>query len=155
MFPSAANLPVAASINAAAVPSRFSGITHVFQLFVAFILGGIFFSTVLSMVTTFFAIGKENMLRGWNIFKAVSSSVWSVFTYGLQVARDTLLSIEDGEERKKQWKWREAWRVLKEQLTLTKKAAVEGVQAIKLEASIYSAVIGTPGLISLQYFVDR
>ncbi|KAK1737190.1 synaptotagmin-related protein [Skeletonema marinoi] len=154
MFPSAANLPVAASINAAAVPSRFSGITHVFQLFVAFILGGIFFSTVLSMVTTFFAIGKENMLRGWNIFKAVSSSVWSVFTYGLQVARDTLLSIEDGEERKKQWKWREAWQVLKEQLTLTKKAAVEGVQAIKLEASIYSAVIGTPGLISLQYFVD-
>ncbi len=79
------------------------------------------------------------MIRGWDIFKAVSGSVWSVFTYGLQVARDTLLSTEDGEKRK-QWKWREAWQVLKEQLTLTKQAAVEGVQAIKLEASIYSAV---------------
>lgn len=153
MFPAATSLPISASINAASVSSRYSGITHVFQLFVAFILGGLFFSTVLSVVTTFFAIGKENMIRGWDIFKAVSGSVWSVFTYGLQVARDTLLSTEDGKKRK-QWKWREAWQVLKEQLTLTKQAAMEGVQAIKLEASIYSAVIGTPGLISLQYFVD-
>lgn len=153
MFPATTSLPVSASINAASVSSRYSGITHVFQLFVAFILGGLFFSTALSLVTTFFAIGKENMLRGWDIFKAVSGSVWSVFTYGLQVARDTLLSTEDGEKRQ-QWKWREAWQVLKEQLTLTKQAAVEGVQAIKLEASIYSAVIGTPGLIFLQYFVD-
>ena len=149
----ATNLPITASINAASVSSRYSGMTHAFQLFVAFILGGLFFSTTLSVATAFFAVGKENMIRGWKIFKAVSGTVWSVFTYGLQVARDTLLAIEDGEERKK-WKWREAWQVLKEQLTLTKKAAVEGVQAIKLEASIYSAVIGTPGLISLQYFVD-
>lgn len=149
----ATSLPVSASLNVASVSSKYSGITHVFQLFVSFILGGLFFSTALSVATTFFAIGKENMLRGWKIFKAVSGTVWSVFTYGLQVARDTLLSIDDGEKRN-QWKWREAWRVLKEQLTLTKKAAVEGVQAIKLEASIYSAVIGTPGLISLQYFVD-
>ena len=154
MFPAAENLPLSASIATASVSSGFSGITHVFQLFVAFILGGIFFSTALSVVTAFVAIGKENMLRGWNIAKAVTGTVWSVFTYGLRVARDTLLSVEDGGERKQQWKWRKAWQVLKEQLTLTKKAAVEGVQAIKLEASIYSAVIGTPGLISLQYFVD-
>lgn len=153
MLPDAAHLPLSASITAASVSSRFSGITHAFQLFVAFILGGLFFSTALSVVTAFVAIGKDNMLRGWNIFKAVSGTVWSVFTYGLRVARDTLLSVEDGEERK-QWKWREAWEVLKEQLALTKKAAVEGVQAIKLEASLYSAVIGTPGMISLQYFVD-
>jgi hypothetical protein len=132
MLPDAAHLPLSASITAASVSSRFSGITHAFQLFVAFILGGLFFSTALSVVTAFVAIGKDNMLRGWNIFKAVSGTVWSVFTYGLRVARDTLLSVEDGEERK-QWKWREAWEVLKEQLALTKKAAVEGVQAIKLE----------------------
>ena len=135
----ATNLPITASINAASVSSKYSGIAHVFQLFVAFILGGLFFSTTLSVATAFFAVGKENMLRGWKIFKAVSGTVWSVFTYGLQVARDTLLSIEDGEERKK-WKWREAWQVNKEHQNHNKKAPMEGVQAIKHEAKKNTAV---------------
>ena len=138
---------------ASAMSSSVAGIAHTFHLFVAFILGGLFFSTALSIVTASVAIGKENVLRAWDLFKVVSGSVWNVFTTGLQIARDTLISFEDEEERRR-WKWREAWKVLREQLTLTRKAAVEGVQAIKLEASIYSAAIGQPGLIALQYFVD-
>ena len=140
---------VAASTMSASV----AGIAHAFHLLVAFILGGLFFSTALSITTAFVAIGKENMRRAWDVFKVVTRSVWNVFTTGLRIARDTLVSLEDQEEQRR-WKWREAWQVLKEQLTLTKRAAVEGVQAIKLEASIYNAVIGQPGLIALQYFVD-
>jgi len=150
MLPGAA---AASTMSASAVSVKLAGVAHAFHLLIAFILGGVFFSTALSIGTAFVAIGKENMRRAWDMFKVVSGSVWNVFTAGLQIARDTLVSFEDREERKR-WKWREAWQVLKEQLTLTKKAAVEGVQAIKLEASIYNAAIGQPGLIALQYFVD-
>ena len=127
-------------------------LSHTFHLVLAFILGGLFFSTALSIVTAFFALGKENILRGWDMVKIVFGRVWAIFTLGLKTARDTLLHFDD--ENKRRYKWREAWKVLKEQLTLTKQAAVEGVQAIKLEASLYSAAIGQPGLIAVQYFVD-
>jgi hypothetical protein len=127
-------------------------LSHTFHLVLAFILGGLFFSTALSIVTAFFALGKENILRAWDMVKIVCGRVWAIFTLGLKTARDTLLHFDD--ENKRQYKWREAWKVLKEQLTLTKQAAVEGVQAIKLEASLYSAAIGQPGLIAVQYFVD-
>ena len=51
-----ANLPI----------NRFS---YTFQLLFTFILGGLFFSTALSVVTAFFAIGKENIFRGWSLAK--------------------------------------------------------------------------------------
>lgn len=128
------------------------GLAHTIHLILAFILGGLFFSTALSIITAFIALGKENILRGWDMVKIVSGRVWAIFTLGLKTARDTLLHFDD--ENKRRYKWKEAWKVLKEQLTLTKQAAVEGVQAIKLEASLYSAAIGQPGLIAIQYFVD-
>jgi len=46
--------------------NRFS---YTFQLLFTFILGGLFFSTALSVVTAFFAIGKENIFRGWSLAK--------------------------------------------------------------------------------------
>jgi len=46
--------------------NRFS---YTFQLLFTFILGGLFFSTALSMVTVFFTIGKENIFRGWSLAK--------------------------------------------------------------------------------------
>jgi hypothetical protein len=149
------------SLYAAAAPATIAmktiqtttgSLAHTFHLILAFILGGLFFSTALSIVTAFVALGKENILRGWDMIKIVSGRVWVIFTLGLKTARDTLLHFDD--ENKRQYKWRDAWKVLKEQLTLTKQAAVEGVQAIKLEASLYSAAIGQPGLIAVQYFVD-
>lgn len=44
---------------------------------------------------------------------------------------------------------------MKEQLTITKQAAAEGIEAIKLEVGLYSSVVGQPGLVALQYFVDN
>ena len=33
--------------------------------------------------------------------------------------------------------------------------AAEGVEAVKLEANLYAAVVGPPGLATLQYVLDR
>jgi hypothetical protein len=150
MSPAAAQLPLAASVKAA----RFSSTKHSFQLLFAFILGGLFFSTALSFFTASIAIGEENMLRAWKIFKAVSGTVWDAFTFGIRTARDTLIAPSEDDPKRKQWCWREAWKVLKEQLAITKKAAADGVEAIKLEASMYNAVIGQPGLMLSQTLVD-
>lgn len=146
----AAQLPLVASVKAA----RFSSTKHSFQLLFAFILGGLFFSTALSLFTASIAIGEENMIRAWKIFKAVSGTVWEAFTFGLRTARDTLIAPSEDDPKRKQWCWREAWKVLKEQLAITKKAAADGVEAIKLEASMYNAVIGQPGLMLSQTLVD-
>eukprot|EP00591_Stephanopyxis_turris_P013229 CAMPEP_0195532646 /NCGR_PEP_ID=MMETSP0794_2-20130614/38748_1 /TAXON_ID=515487 /ORGANISM="Stephanopyxis turris, Strain CCMP 815" /LENGTH=474 /DNA_ID=CAMNT_0040664953 /DNA_START=101 /DNA_END=1522 /DNA_ORIENTATION=- len=140
---------IAGPVRAASVPSiSRAGLAHSFHLVLAFILGGIFFSTALSVITAFAALGRENIYRGWDLAKTVLARVWNIFTYGLSSARETLV---EG----KQWRFRDAWQVLKEQLTLTRKAASEGLEAIKLEASLYSAVVGQPALIALQYFVDN
>lgn len=127
-----------------------SGIAHSFQLFFAFVLGGLFFGTALSVVTAFVALGRENIERAWDVTKTVLDRVWNIFTYGLKSARETLV-----EGKRWKWCWREAYQVLKEQLSLTKKAAVEGIEAIKLEVSLYSSAVGQPGLIALQYFVNK
>ena len=145
MSPAAAQLQLATSLKAA---------RHSFQLIFAFILGGLFFSTALSFFTASIAIGEENMLRVWKIFKAVSGTVWDAFTFGIRTARDTLIAPSEDDPKRKQWCWREAWKVLKEQLAITKKAAADGVEAIKLEASMYNAVIGQPGLMLSQTLVD-
>jgi hypothetical protein len=53
------------------------------------------------------------------------------------------------------WHWKPAWQVLKEQLAVTKQTAVEGVQALRQEVHLYAAAVGPPGLIPLQYMMDR
>ena len=56
--------------------NRFS---YTFQLLFTFILGGLFFSTALSVVTAFFAIGKENIFRGWSLAKVCFVEILIVF----------------------------------------------------------------------------
>ena len=117
-----------------------TGIGHFFQLLFVFVLGGIFFSTALSITTAFVAFGKTNISRGYDIFKnVILGRTWNIFVLGLRTTRDVLL-VTTGE--KKSWNWKAAWKELKKQLTITKQAAVESVQAVKLSASLYSAAIG-------------
>ena len=59
------------------------------------------------------------------------------------------------EQPKKKKQWREAWQVLQTELRKTRQAAAEGVAALKQEASLYAGAVGAPGLIPLQYVVDR
>ena len=53
------------------------------------------------------------------------------------------------------WKWREAWSVLKAKLLETRQVAAEGVGAVRKQANLYFAAVGQPGLIPLQYIIDR
>ena len=138
----AASQAVAAMGEAAtsAIAPASTGIGHFFQLLFVFVLGGIFFSTALSITTAFVAFGKTNISRGYDIFKnVIVGRTWNIFVLGLQTTRDVLL-VTTGE--KKSWNWKAAWNELKKQLTITKQAAVESVQAVKLSASLYSAAIG-------------
>ena len=127
----------------AAAPSAGAGF---FQLLLAFLAGGLFFSAFAAAVTASIALGKENIQRFREIANIVTSRVWNIFCHGLLVAWETFY-------QGKKWKWRESWRVLREQLTLTRQAAREGVEAIKLEANLYAAATGKPFF--LQHFVDH
>jgi hypothetical protein len=118
------------------------------KLLLAFVSGGLFFSTAIAAVTACYAIGLDNVKRVWDIVKLVLRSVWISFTLALSAAKIALR--QDGS-----WKWKEAWQVLKARLAETRQKAAEGVQAIRQEASLYAAAVGAPGLIVLQYVVDR
>lgn len=76
--------------------------------------------------------------------------VWMKFTAGLAEARIALIK---GEGRR--WRFRRAWKVLRQQLALTRKSAVDGIEAIKREASLYSGVVGKLGFPLAQYVVDN
>ena len=117
-----------------------------FQLLFAFLAGGLFFSAFAAAITASISLGKANIQRFREVASIVTSRVWNIFCHGLLVAWETFY---EG----KRWKWRESWRVLKEQLTLTRQAALEGVEAIKLEAKLYAAATGRPFF--LQHFVDH
>ena len=124
--------------------------TSFFKLLLAFIAGGLFFTTAVAVATACYAIGMENVQRTLDICKIVVSHVWTTFTQGLGAARSTLLTGDRGS-----WEWRSAWRVLKEKLRETRKMAAQGVQAIRKQGNVYAAAVGAPGLIPLQYIIDR
>ena len=50
---------------------------------------------------------------------------------------------------------REAWLILLTGFARTVRTASEGVEAIKLQMQLYSAAIGTPGLKTPQYLMDK
>lgn len=138
-------LVVATATSVIQSPRPIVGFVH---LFLTFIAGGIFFSSLLAGATTFFAVGKSNISRFWSLTKSLIHQVWTVFVAGLNEARLALRM--DGK-----WTYREAWQVLKLKLVETRRAAAQGVDAIKAERSFYAGVVGQPGLITIQYFLNR
>lgn len=138
-------LVVATATTAITQPSPFVGFVY---LFLSFVAGGIFFSSLLAGATTFFAVGQSNISRLWSLVKTVIHQVWKVFVVGLNEARLALRM--DGK-----WNPGRAWQVLKTKLGETRKAAEEGMNAIKAEKNFYAGAVGQPGLITFQYFLDR
>ena len=138
-------LVVATATTAITQPSQIAGFVH---LFLSFIAGGIFFSSLLAGATTFFAVGQSNISRLWSLTKTIIRQVWTVFVVGLNEARLALRM--DGK-----WNIRQAWQVLKSKLVETRKAAAEGMSAMKAEKDFYAGAVGQPGLITAQYFLDR
>eukprot|EP00966_Prymnesium_polylepis_P280122 6471683-Prymnesium_polylepis.2 len=118
----------------AAAPAAGAGF---FQLLLAFVLGGLFFSSGVAVVGAVYALGLDNLKRATTLARLVVLRVWGLALAGLGAARAALL----GET---QTRWADAWETLKEGLGEAKRAAFEGVEAIKLEANLYSAVVG-PG----------
>ena len=98
--------------------------------------------------TTFVAVGQSNIRQLWSIAKSVIHRTWTVFCVGLKEARLALRM--DGK-----WQFAQAWKVLQYKLGETRQAAAEGVDAIKAERDLYAGVVGQPGLITAQYFLDR
>lgn len=131
-----------------ATPTSFAMIapgSGLISFLATFVLGGLFFSTAIAVV----GVGMDNVLRALEIVRVVLAQVWVTFKLGLVAAKATLLSGE------KQWRWRDAWKVLKERLRETRRVAAEGVKAVRLETTLYAAAVGAPGLIPLQYVLDR
>jgi hypothetical protein len=133
-----------------------------FQLLVAFCLGGLFFSTVIAAVSACYAVGMENVRFLGDILSAILHAIWLSFTAALGTAKATLLlaassssSSEEEDTKKASWQWRQAWRVLKQELVKTRQTAAEGVAVLREEAALYAGVVGAPGLIPLQYVIDR
>ncbi|EOD41257.1 hypothetical protein EMIHUDRAFT_462061 [Emiliania huxleyi CCMP1516] len=52
-------------------------------------------------------------------------------------------------------RWAEAWAILRAGLREVGRTTAEGVEAFKMERSLYSAVLGRPALVALQYVLDR
>lgn len=132
-------------IATVAQPRPVVGFVH---LFLSFLAGGILFTALFAGFTTFVAVGQSNLNQLWSIAKSVIHRTWTVFCIGLNEAR---LAIRmDGK-----WQWKQAWSILKTKLGETRQAAVEGVDAIKAERNLYATVVGQPGLITFQYFLNR
>lgn len=127
------------------IPRPVVGFVH---LFLSFLAGGIFFGALFAGVTTFVAVGKSNLSLLWSIALSVISRVWHVFLFGLNETRLALRM--DGK-----WQWREAWKTFKSKMGETRQAAAEGMDAIMQEKQLYAGVVGEPGLITAQYFLDR
>ena len=145
-------------IYVTAPPAVSAAAVSFLKLAMAFIAGGIFFSTVTAAVTACYAMGMDNVKTLLDLVSIVFGKVWDTFTLGLSLTKKALL-LEDEEVvvvgKKKKWNYKRAWETFKEQWLVTKRTAVEGVQAIREEAKLYSAAVGMPGLIPLQHLVDR
>lgn len=119
------------------------------QLFLlGFLTGGLVCSVALLAITAYASFGTKNFRRLWEFRKTVLRHVWGIFWLGLCAAKATLLG---GDERR----WKEAWVVLKKNMKETTRAAKEGVEAIRLEANLYAASMGKPGLVALQYVTNH
>ena len=50
---------------------------------------------------------------------------------------------------------REAWIILRTGFSRTVRTASEGIEALSLQKQLYSAAVGTPGLVTAQLLVDK
>ena len=167
-----AALPSCSAASAAAGASAW-------QLFIAFTCGGLFFSSALAAVGAVYALGVDNVRQIAVLFREISRRVWVLLVRELGAARDALLgdatlpeawssaqaelSTSSGirklrEQSARVWRalrWAEAWLVLSTGIGEARRTAVEGVEALRLEASLYAGAVGPAGLVPLQYALDR
>ena len=118
------------------------------QLAFVFVCGGLFFSAVAAAVGAVYAVGLDNARRGFRLFGLLWRRVWAVMAAALRAAKSEVLNNDTT-------RWKEVWALLGQGFGEAKRAAAEGVEAIRAEAGLYAFALGAPGLLTLQYVVDR
>ena len=113
----------------------------------AFVAGGLFFSSAVAAGAAVYALGAENARRVAGVLLTVARRLVRLVGAALRAAY-ALLVDESGT-------WEDAKRVLREGLREARRAAEEGVSAIRLESDLFAAAVGPPGLVTLQYALDR
>jgi len=123
------------------------------SLAISFILGGLFFSTVAAFVAAIIALGKENTRRLREVVGIVYRRNWSVMKLSMQLTMDVLRGKEQMSGFKNRFP--AALQAFKDGVVEVKRVFTESVNAIKKETQMYSAAVGLPGLIPIQYIFDR
>jgi len=123
------------------------------SLALSFLLGGLFFSTVAAFVAAVIALGKENTRRLREVIGIVYRRNWTVLKLSVQLTMDVLR----GKEKMSGFKSRfpAAAQTFKDGVAEVARVFTESVDAIKRETKMYSAAVGLPGLIPIQYIFDR
>jgi hypothetical protein len=122
-------------------------------LAISFLLGGLFFSTVAAGVAAVVALGKENTRRLREVMLIVARRNWSVMKLSMQLTMDVLRGKEQMSGFKNRFP--AALQTLKDGVAEVRRVFTESVDAIKKETQMYSAAVGLPGLIPIQYIFDR
>ena len=124
--------------------------TSFWSLFGAFVTGGLFFSTAATAAVAAYAFGVDNIKRVALVLQVVVRRVLDIALAMLRMAWLALINDQSTT------RWADARAALLQGFQQTRLAAAEGVDAIKLEASLYAyPPIGAPGLLPLQYVLDR
>jgi len=141
----AAEAAVEAALSAA-LPA--TGGALFWELAGAFVAGGLFFTAVTTAATAVYAVGASNAGRGLRIFGRLVRRVWAVVAASFAASKSEWRA--DGKTN-----WREVRDLLWKGLGDAQRTAAEGVETLRQEASLVAFALGAPGLLTLQYVVDR
>ena len=147
------------------------GRATIWQLTISFVCGGLVVATIFAAVTLAYALGATNVAklkaelknawrRTWDMARAfLSAASMAMLRKRLPGAPcaplvDACLVDDDGEPIQPS-RMREAWMILRTGLRSTVRTASEGVEALKQQKQLYSAVVGLPGLVTTQHIVDK
>jgi len=123
------------------------------SLALSFLLGGLFFSTVAAFIAAIIALGKKNTRRLQEVISILYRRNWSVMKLSMQLTMDVLRGKEEYSGFKN--RFAAALQTAKDGIAEVKRVFTESVDAIKKETQMYSAAVGLPGLIPIQYIFDR
>jgi len=123
------------------------------SLLFAFVAGGLFFSTALAAAGAVYAFGVGNVRSGLALFGLVARRVLRISGAVLKASQVAL--VGPGIRDRRGWRFREAWLVLRSGFEDARRVAAEGVEALRAETRLYAAAVGAPGLVTVQYALDR
>mmetsp|Transcript_13488 Transcript_13488/g.20097 ORF Transcript_13488/g.20097 Transcript_13488/m.20097 type:complete len:549 (-) Transcript_13488:197-1843(-) len=114
-----------------------------------FIMGGLFFLTARSLLVRLIdrrVRKKRNRTRTGTL---ILRQLLTIVSLSLRAARAALFVDSSW------WNWGDAWSILRKSWDDTKRAAAEGVEALRLQERLKSTSVGPGGVTILQYLMDH